>query len=213
MTPLALRRVTRCLCGRGIDVLPECQQVQRGAAGAGERGSPAPGCQAHPGRHLPVNVAADLRSSRNGGNDRTHATLHGGIVPGTGRDQIALGGGPTPAVSGTTALGMPMVTVGSLADPGAAILAAASPEPGSPAHSPGIEKSCGRRVTRVRLNDSAATLGSPSGIFGIVTDLTEAGCVVMQKDGRRNRHQIQGAPPCAGAHRPGTQISARCLLC
>ena len=88
MTPLAFRRVARCLCGRGIDVLPERQQVQRSAAGAGERGSPAPGCLAHPGRHLPVNVAADLSSSRNDGY-RTHANLHGGIVPGTGRDQIA----------------------------------------------------------------------------------------------------------------------------
>jgi hypothetical protein len=51
-------------------------------------------------------------------------------------------------------------------------------------------------VTRVRLNDIAATLEiTERNIFGIMTDLTEAGCVVMYKGGRRNRHQIQGAPP------------------
>lgn len=62
----------------------------------------------------------------------------------------------------------------------------------------------------VRLNDIAATLGiTERSVFGIVTDLTEAGCVAKQKDGRRNRDQIQGAPPFAGAHRPGAQHRRR----
>jgi len=62
----------------------------------------------------------------------------------------------------------------------------------------------------VRLNDIAAALGiTERSVFGIVTDLTEAGYVVEQKDGRRHRHQIQGAPPVAGAYRPGTRHQRR----
>ena len=49
------------------------------------------------------------------------------------------------------------------------------------AHDPGM-----------RLRDIAATVGiTERSAFGIVTDLTEAGYVVKQKDGRRNRYQIQ----------------------
>ena len=49
------------------------------------------------------------------------------------------------------------------------------------AHDPGI-----------RLRDIAARLDitEPSA-YGIVTDLTQAGYIVKQKDGRRNRYQIQ----------------------
>jgi DNA-binding IclR family transcriptional regulator len=44
----------------------------------------------------------------------------------------------------------------------------------------------------VRLRDIAATLGiTERSAYGIVTDLTEAGYVVKEKDGRRNRYQIQ----------------------
>lgn len=44
----------------------------------------------------------------------------------------------------------------------------------------------------VRLRDIAASLGiTERSAYGIVTDLTEAGYVVKQKDGRRNRYQIQ----------------------
>ena len=44
----------------------------------------------------------------------------------------------------------------------------------------------------VRLRDIAATLGiTERSAFGIVTDLTEAGYVVKDKDGRRNRYHIQ----------------------
>jgi hypothetical protein len=32
-------------------------------------------------------------------------------------------------------------------------------------------------------------------VYGIVTDLTAAGCVVKEKDGRRNRYQIQAHMP------------------
>jgi DNA-binding IclR family transcriptional regulator len=44
----------------------------------------------------------------------------------------------------------------------------------------------------VRLRDIAARLGiTERSAYGIVTDLTEAGYIVKQKDGRRNRYQIQ----------------------
>jgi hypothetical protein len=51
---------------------------------------------------------------------------------------------------------------------------------------------CVARDPRVRLRDIAATLGiTERSVFGIVTDLTEAGYLVKQKDGHRNRYQIQ----------------------
>lgn len=49
------------------------------------------------------------------------------------------------------------------------------------AHDPGL-----------RLRDIAQALGlTERTVFGIVTDLTEAGYVVKEKDGRRNRYGIQ----------------------
>jgi DNA-binding MarR family transcriptional regulator len=48
----------------------------------------------------------------------------------------------------------------------------------------------------VRLRDVAATLGlTERRAYGIVTDLTEAGYVVKEKDGRRRRYQIQAHLP------------------
>jgi DNA-binding IclR family transcriptional regulator len=48
----------------------------------------------------------------------------------------------------------------------------------------------------VRLRDIAATLGiTERSAYGIVTDLTESGYVVKEKDGRRNRYQIQAHLP------------------
>ncbi|MGD0375589.1 MAG: MarR family winged helix-turn-helix transcriptional regulator [Streptosporangiaceae bacterium] len=55
----------------------------------------------------------------------------------------------------------------------------------------------------VRLRDIAASLGiTERSAYGIVTDLTAAGYVVKQKDGRRNRYQIQ-------AHLPLPEDTAR----
>jgi hypothetical protein len=49
------------------------------------------------------------------------------------------------------------------------------------AHDPGI-----------RLRDIAARLEiTERSAYGIVTDLTQAGYIIKQKDGRRNRYQIQ----------------------
>src|SRR2546429_525686 len=48
----------------------------------------------------------------------------------------------------------------------------------------------------VRLRDIAASLGiTERTAYGIVTDLAEAGYVVKQKDGRRNRYQVQAQLP------------------
>ena len=48
----------------------------------------------------------------------------------------------------------------------------------------------------VRLRDISATVGiTERSAYGIVTDLTAAGYVVKQKDGRRNRYQIQAHMP------------------
>jgi predicted ArsR family transcriptional regulator len=47
-----------------------------------------------------------------------------------------------------------------------------------------------------RLRDIAAGLGiSERGAYSIVAELAEAGYVVKQKDGRRNRYQIQAHLP------------------
>jgi predicted ArsR family transcriptional regulator len=44
----------------------------------------------------------------------------------------------------------------------------------------------------VRLRDIAASLGiTERSAFGVITDLVEAGYVVKEKDGRRNRYHIQ----------------------
>ncbi len=48
----------------------------------------------------------------------------------------------------------------------------------------------------VRLRDIAATLDiTERSAFGIITDLVEAGYVVKEKDGRRNRYHIQAHLP------------------
>jgi hypothetical protein len=48
----------------------------------------------------------------------------------------------------------------------------------------------------VRLRDIAASLSiAERSASGIVTDLAEAGDIVKQKDGRRNRYQIQAHLP------------------
>ena len=53
------------------------------------------------------------------------------------------------------------------------------------AHDPGI-----------RLRDIAASLDiTERGAFGIITDLVEAGYVVKEKDGRRNRNHVQADLP------------------
>jgi MarR family len=51
---------------------------------------------------------------------------------------------------------------------------------------------CITRDPGVRLRDIAARVGiTERSAYGIVTDLTEAGYVVKERDGRRNRYQIQ----------------------
>lgn len=48
----------------------------------------------------------------------------------------------------------------------------------------------------VRLRDIAAGLGiTERSAYGIVTDLTDAGYIVKEKDGRRNRYLIQAHLP------------------
>ena len=60
------------------------------------------------------------------------------------------------------------------------------------AHDPGI-----------RLRDIAASLDiTERSAFGIITDLVEAGYVLKEKDGRRNRYHIQ-------AHLPLPELTAR----
>jgi DNA-binding IclR family transcriptional regulator len=56
------------------------------------------------------------------------------------------------------------------------------------AHDPGI-----------RLRDIGATLGiTERRAFGIVADLTEAGYVIKERDGRRSRYQLQPHMPLYG---------------
>jgi DNA-binding IclR family transcriptional regulator len=48
----------------------------------------------------------------------------------------------------------------------------------------------------VRLRDIAASVGvTECSAYGIVADLTAAGYVIKNKDGRRNRYQIQAHLP------------------
>ena len=57
-----------------------------------------------------------------------------------------------------------------------------------------------------RLRDIAASLGiTERRTHGIITDLAEAGYVITQKDGRRNRYQIQAHLPVP---EPGTREPA-----
>jgi hypothetical protein len=58
----------------------------------------------------------------------------------------------------------------------------------------------------VRLREIAASLGmTERSAYGIVTDLTTAGYVVKEKDGRRNRYQIQAHLPLP---EPGSRAPA-----
>jgi DNA-binding IclR family transcriptional regulator len=51
---------------------------------------------------------------------------------------------------------------------------------------------CVARDPGIRLRDIAAGLDiTERSAFGIITDLVEAGYVVKEKDGRRNRYRIQ----------------------
>jgi predicted ArsR family transcriptional regulator len=51
---------------------------------------------------------------------------------------------------------------------------------------------CVARDPGIRLRDIAASLGiTERTAFGVITDLTEAGYVVKEKEGRRNRYRIQ----------------------
>jgi DNA-binding transcriptional ArsR family regulator len=51
---------------------------------------------------------------------------------------------------------------------------------------------CIARDPGVRLRDIAATLGiTERTAFAVVADLTEAGYVVKERDGRRNRYEVQ----------------------
>jgi MarR family len=55
----------------------------------------------------------------------------------------------------------------------------------------------------VRLRDIAASLGiTERSAFGVITDLVEAGYVVKEKEGRRNRYHIQAHLPLP---EPGTR--------
>ena len=51
----------------------------------------------------------------------------------------------------------------------------------------------------VRLRDIAARVGiTERRAYGVVTDLADSGYVVKEKDGRRNRYQIQAHLPLPG---------------
>jgi len=63
-----------------------------------------------------------------------------------------------------------------------------------------------------RLRDISASLGiTERTAHGIITDLAEAGYVVKQKDGRRNRYQVQAhlpLPESAGRDRTVGEVLA-----
>jgi DNA-binding IclR family transcriptional regulator len=65
----------------------------------------------------------------------------------------------------------------------------------------------------MRLRDIAAALGiTERTAYGIVTDLTAAGYLVKDKDGRRNRYQIQVHLPMREASRERTIGEVLALL-
>jgi DNA-binding transcriptional ArsR family regulator len=50
----------------------------------------------------------------------------------------------------------------------------------------------------IRLRDIAATVGiTERTAFGVVADLTDAGYVIKERDGRRNRYEVQHHLPLA----------------
>ena len=66
----------------------------------------------------------------------------------------------------------------------------------------------------VRLRDIATTVGiTERTAYGLIIDLTKAGYVVKEKDGRRNRYHIQEHLPVAGDDRARNGPSARCSTC
>ena len=71
---------------------------------------------------------------------------------------------------------------------------------------------CIARDPGVRLRDIAATLGiTERTAFGVVADLTDAGYVVKERDGRRNRYQIQHhlpLPEASGSRRTIGEVLA-----
>jgi DNA-binding IclR family transcriptional regulator len=59
---------------------------------------------------------------------------------------------------------------------------------------------CIARDPGMRLRDIAEALHiTERSAYGIVSELTDAGYVVKEKDGRRNRYQVQGHLPLRGA--------------
>ena len=57
----------------------------------------------------------------------------------------------------------------------------------------------------VRLRDIAGDLGiTERSAYSIVSDLAEAGYIVKERDGRRNRYHIQHHLPVPERSRPGT---------
>lgn len=57
---------------------------------------------------------------------------------------------------------------------------------------------CVARDPGVRLRDIAATLGiTERTAFGVIVDLTDAGYVIKERDGRRNRYEVQHHLPLA----------------
>jgi IclR helix-turn-helix domain len=65
----------------------------------------------------------------------------------------------------------------------------------------------------VRLRDIAAGLGiTERSAYGIVADLTEAGYILKEKDGRRNRYQIQPHMPLPGPASQGPAIGEVLVL-
>jgi DNA-binding transcriptional ArsR family regulator len=57
---------------------------------------------------------------------------------------------------------------------------------------------CIARDPGVRLRDIAATLGiTERTAFGVVADLADAGYVIKERDGRRNRYEVQHHLPLA----------------
>ena len=66
---------------------------------------------------------------------------------------------------------------------------------------------CIARDPAVRLRDIAVALGiTERSAFGIVSDLAEAGYLVKEKHGRRNRYQIQDHLPFQTSVAPGRTV-------
>jgi DNA-binding MarR family transcriptional regulator len=62
---------------------------------------------------------------------------------------------------------------------------------------------CIARDPDMRLRDIAARLGiTERSTYGIVIDLAQAGYIVKQKDGRRNRYEIRSHLPLPGPASP-----------